>query len=146
MTNLPPRLTAGVDTHLDVHVCAVLDQLGTLLGVESFVTTAKGYRQLLDWAQRFGTVVLFGIEGTGSYGAGLTRYLLDNDIAVVEVSRPNRQRRRAYDLTRRRTVFPGAVRRGRVPKRPRRRRTDVRGVARPGETSRPSPLTGPNPQ
>jgi transposase len=94
VTTLPPRITAGVDTHLDVHVCAVLDQLGTLLGVESFVTTAKGYRQLLDWSQRFGTVVLFGIEGTGSYGAGLTRYLLDNNIAVVEVSRPNRQRRR----------------------------------------------------
>ena len=92
--NMPARITAGVDTHLDVHVAAALDERGALLGVEQFATTPAGYAELLVWLQRFGIVELAGIEGTGSYGAGLTRFLLDHDIAVVEVDRPNRQRRR----------------------------------------------------
>jgi transposase len=94
MTTLPPRITAGVDTHLDVHVVAALDELGALLGVESFETTTRGYRRALRWLRRFGHVELVGVEGTGSYGAGLTRHLLGEGIAVVEVDRPNRQRRR----------------------------------------------------
>ena len=53
-----------------------------------------GYRSLLAWAQRFGTTVAFGIEGTGSYGAGLTRFLRDAGCTVIEVNRPNRQTRR----------------------------------------------------
>ena len=92
--NMPARITAGVDTHLDVHVAAALDERGALLGVEQFATTPEGYAELLAWLQCFGTVELAGIEGTGSYGAGLTRFLHDHDIAVVEVDRPNRQRRR----------------------------------------------------
>ena len=92
--NMPPRITAGVDTHLDVHVAAALDERGALLGVEQFATTPDGYAELLGWLQRFGTVELAGIEGTGSYGAGLTRFLHGHDIAVVEVDRPNRLRRR----------------------------------------------------
>ena len=94
MTTLPLRITAGVDTHLDVHVVAALDERGALLGVESFETTARGYRRALRWLRRFGDVELAGVEGTGSYGAGLTRHLLGEGIAVVEVDRPNRQRRR----------------------------------------------------
>ena len=94
MTTLPPRITAGVDTHLDVHVVAALDARGSLLGVESFETTTRGYRRALRWLRRFGDVGLVGVEGTGSYGAGLTRHLLNEGIAVVEVDRPNRQRRR----------------------------------------------------
>lgn len=94
MTTLPLRITAGVDTHLDVHVVAALDELGALLGVESFETTTRGYRRALRWLRRFGDVELVGVEGTGSYGAGLTRHLLGEGIAVVEVDRPNRQRRR----------------------------------------------------
>ena len=92
--NMPARITAGVDTHLDVHVAAALDERGALLGVEQFATTPEGYAELLGWLQHFGTVELAGIEGTGSYGAGLTRFLHDHDIAVMEVDRPNRQRRR----------------------------------------------------
>jgi transposase len=92
--NMPARITAGVDTHLDVHVAAALDERGALLGVESFATTPQGYVELLGWLEGFGTVELAGIEGTGSYGAGLTRFLHTHDIAVVEVDRPNRQRRR----------------------------------------------------
>ena len=94
MTNLPRCVTGGVDTHLDVHVAAALNERGTLLGVESFATTAEGYKKLLGWLSDFGPVELVGIEGTGSYGAGLTRHLHSHDIRVVEVDRPNRQRRR----------------------------------------------------
>ena len=94
MTTMPRRITVGVDTHLDVHVVAALDERGALLGVESFATTAAGYRQTWRWLVGLGEVELAGIEGTGSYGAGLTRFLLERNVAVVEVDRPNRQRRR----------------------------------------------------
>lgn len=94
MTTIARTITGGVDTHLDVHVAAALDERGALLGVESFPTTPVGYRQLLGWLEALGTVELVGVEGTGSYGAGLTRHLHDHDIHVVEVDRPNRQRRR----------------------------------------------------
>jgi transposase len=88
------QITGGVDTHLDVHVAAALDERGGLLGVESFDTTVEGYKQLLAWLTTFGTVELVGVEGTGSYGAGLTRHLHSEGVRVVEVDRPNRQRRR----------------------------------------------------
>lgn len=94
MTTIARRITGGVDTHLDVHVAAALDERGALLGVESFSTTASGYRRLHRWLESFGVLELVGVEGTGSYGAGLTRHLLAHDVAVVEVDRPNRQRRR----------------------------------------------------
>ena len=94
MTTMASRITIGVDTHLDIHVAAALDERGGLLEVESFETTPAGYKKLLDWARSFGDVELAGVEGTGSYGAGLTRHLHANNITVVEVDRPNRQRRR----------------------------------------------------
>ncbi len=94
MTTMPDEITGGVDTHLDVHVAAALNAIGGLLGVESFPADGPGYRQLLVWLQSFGTVVLVGVEGTGSYGAGLTRHLHDKGMRVVEVDRPNRQERR----------------------------------------------------
>ena len=94
MTTMARVVTAGVDTHLDVHVVAALDERGGLLGVESFETTSRGYRRAWRWLKSFGQVELVGVEGTGSYGAGLTRFLHDKGVAVVEVDRPNRQRRR----------------------------------------------------
>ena len=94
MTTLARSITGGVDTHLDVHVAAALDERGTLLGVESFATTERGYKLLLGWLSDFGPVDLVGVEGTGSYGAGLTRHLQAERVRVVEVDRPNRQRRR----------------------------------------------------
>jgi transposase len=94
VASLAQRITGGVDTHLDIHVAAALDELGTMLGTSSFPATARGYRQLLRWLCSFGDVVLVGVEGTGSYGAGLTRHLHAEAVAVVEVDRPNRQRRR----------------------------------------------------
>src|SRR6266487_1810703 len=68
-------ITGGVDTHADVHVAAALDPVGGLLGVQEFAVSAAGYARLLGWLGGFGTVCLVGIEGTGSYGAGLSRHV-----------------------------------------------------------------------
>ncbi|MDQ1426700.1 MAG: transposase [Acidimicrobiaceae bacterium] len=87
-------VTGGVDTHADVHVAAALDPIGGLLGVEEFPTTPAGYAALLGWLAGFGMVELVGIEGTGSYGAGLARHLDGAGIRVVEVDRSDRQDRR----------------------------------------------------
>jgi transposase len=84
-------VTAGVDTHADVHVAAVVDHLGGVLGVEAFETTEAGYHRLIGWLRSHGKVELVGVEGTGSYGAGLMRQLDRAGITVVEVDRPNRQ-------------------------------------------------------
>jgi transposase len=73
---------------------AALDERGALLGTESFKTTPKGYEALLCWLESFGTLELVGVEGTGSYGAGLTRHLHAHQVRVVEIDRPNRQKRR----------------------------------------------------
>ena len=95
MTIVEPRraVIGGVDTHLDAHVAAALDPVGGLLGVEEFATTTAGYEGLLVWLSAFGPVLRVGVEGTGSYGAGLARFLLDHGVEVVEVDRPNRQER-----------------------------------------------------
>jgi transposase len=88
-----------VDTHLDVHVAAALDVVGGLLGVEQFPTTAAGNKALLVWLKTFGAVVKVGVEGTGSYGVGLARFLRRAGVEVVEVDRPNRQERRRKGKT-----------------------------------------------
>jgi transposase len=64
-----------VDTHADLHVAAALEWIGGLLGTESFATTAVGYTKLSAWLRSFGPVSLVGVEGTGSYWAGLARHL-----------------------------------------------------------------------
>jgi transposase len=88
------RVIGGVDTHKDAHVAAVLDELGRLLDTASFATTPLGYRDCYRWICSFGEVLAVGIEGTGSWGAGLSRFLRARDLNVVEVNRPNRQTRR----------------------------------------------------
>jgi len=93
MVDTQRALTGGVDTHADVHVAAVIDPDGGLLGVESFATDLVGYKQLSDWMGTFGEIGLVGVEGTGSYGAGLARHLHREGLVVVEVDRPNRQER-----------------------------------------------------
>jgi transposase len=93
--NVAPRLvTGGVDTHLDLNVAAALDPVGGLLGVAEFPATLAGHRELLGWLAGFGPVARAGVEGTGSYGAGLARFLQAAGVPVVEVDRPNRQARR----------------------------------------------------
>ncbi|WP_395309165.1 IS110 family transposase [Mycobacterium sp. AMU20-3851] len=90
------HVVIGVDTHKATHHVAVVDA-GTakLLGDHEFPATAAGYRKLLAWVLTLGQLVKAGIEGTGSYGAGLNRYLTAHGVVTVEVSRPNRQDRRA---------------------------------------------------
>jgi transposase len=90
----PRTVTGGVDTHADFHVAAALDPIGGLLGVESFEVSGAGYTALFDWLAGFGTVALVGIEGTGSYGAGLARFFANAGVRVVEVDRSDRQDRR----------------------------------------------------
>jgi transposase len=87
-------VTGGVDTHADVHVAAALDPVGGLLGVQELPASPAGYARLLGWLRGFGTVCLVGIEGTGSYGAGLARHIAAAGIGVVEVDRSDRQDRR----------------------------------------------------
>src|SRR5438105_3302391 len=89
-------VTGGVDTHLDMHVAAALDDIGGVLGVESFPTTAAGYGRMLVWMRSFGPVSRVGVEGTGAYGAGLARHLHAAGVEVIEVDRPNRQARRQH--------------------------------------------------
>ena len=86
-------ITGGVDTHADMHLAAALDSVGGLLGVQEFPATAAGYASLLSWLRSFGTLAVAGVEGTGSYGAGLARYLAAAGVRVVEVDRPDRQDR-----------------------------------------------------
>jgi len=88
------RITVGVDTHADVHVAVALDQLGARLGQLEVHTTLAGYEQLVRWANEFGPVGTFGVEGTGSYGADLTRYLRQSQHQALEVNRPDRSTRR----------------------------------------------------
>lgn len=77
------EVVLGVDTHGEVHVAAVISPLGKVLGTESFPATAAGYRQLLVWARKRGTVRRAGVEGTGTFGAGLSRYLLAQQIQEI---------------------------------------------------------------
>jgi hypothetical protein len=87
-------VTGGIDTHGEVHVAAALDEVGGLLGTESFHATPKGYSALLSWLVGLGAVGKVGVEGTGSYGAGLARFLARAGVEVIEVDRHNRQDRR----------------------------------------------------
>ena len=89
-----PAVTGGVDTHLELNVAAALDGIGGLLGVKEFPPSRAGHGELLGWLLGFGTVTRVGVEGTGSYGAGLARFLRTAGVEVVEVDRPNRQVRR----------------------------------------------------
>ncbi len=88
------EVTGGVDTHSRVHVAAVVNAIGKILATASFAVSAAGYAELLAWMRSFGTLTAVGVEGTGSYGAGLCRFLTANEVVVIEVNRPNRQLRR----------------------------------------------------
>jgi transposase len=99
MTSTAAAVIGGVDTHADVHVAAACDHLGAVLATQSFPTTTAGYRQLLRWLRGFGDVTVVGVEGTGSYGVGLTRFLLEAGVELREVLRPNRQVRRRNGKT-----------------------------------------------
>jgi len=88
------QMIGGIDTHKHEHVAAVIDDLGRIQGVASFPTTRHGYRKLLAWMQSHGELFAVGVEGCGSWGAGIARYLTARNVRVIEVNRPNRQNRR----------------------------------------------------
>jgi len=67
------NITGGIDTHGEIHVAAALDEVGGLLGAESFPANPDGYAALFSWLRGFGSVTKVGVEGTGSYGAGVRR-------------------------------------------------------------------------
>jgi len=92
----PARVVVGVDTYKDTHVARAKDHLGRRLGELIVPATTAGYSDLLAWAHSHGRVDAWGVEGTGSYGAGLARYLLARGEVVIEVIRPNRQHRRHH--------------------------------------------------
>jgi transposase len=87
-------IVGGVDTHADQHVAAAVDANGGVFGIESFPADESGFEALLGWLASHGEIQVVGIEGTGSWGVGLSRFLHDHEILVVEVDRPNRQNRR----------------------------------------------------
>jgi transposase len=84
----------GVDAHADTHEAVALDERGALLASEQFATTLAGYAALLEWLRDFGRVDVVAVESTGSYAAGLTRYLHEHGVAVVEVNQPHAHTRR----------------------------------------------------
>lgn len=87
-------VTVGVDTHADTHTAVALDQRGARLDAVTVANTTAGFASLLEWAEALGVIDRFGIEGTGSYGAGLARWLADRGMVCVEVHRPDRADRR----------------------------------------------------
>jgi transposase len=88
------HVVGGVDTHKDLHVAAVVDNYDRVLETRSFPTTRNGYRLMLAWMRTFGELQRIGIECTGSYGAGLLRYIQAAGVEVLEVTTPDRQDRR----------------------------------------------------
>lgn len=84
----------GVDTHKDLHVAAVVDGQDCVLGSECFPSTRHGYKQMLSWMRSFGELSRVGVECTGSYGAGLLRYLQQAGTTVLEVTAPDKRDRR----------------------------------------------------
>lgn len=89
----------GVDTHADNHVAVVLDPRGQLLAGRAFPATRAGYGRLVEWANTHGPIDRIGIEGTGSWGRGLTLFCLSRGLAVRDVDRPDRKVRRRVGKT-----------------------------------------------
>ena len=88
------RVVGGVDTHKDLHMAAVVDEHDHVLGTECFASTRQGYRQMLAWMRSFGEVIRVGVECTGTYGAGLLRFLQTSGVTVLEVTTPDKTDRR----------------------------------------------------
>jgi len=87
-------VVGGVDTHKDLHVAAVVDDNDQVLGTQSFATTRQGYKLMLAWMRSFGDLQRIEVECTGSYGAGLSRYMQVASVDVLEVTAPDKLDRR----------------------------------------------------
>ena len=90
----PRTIFAGVDTHKDTHHVAIVDGLGRPIADREFLAVGSGYRQIIDFLHAHGIVEAVGVEGTGSYGAELSRVLTGAGMRVLEVCRTNRAERR----------------------------------------------------
>ena len=105
MTSMPhpgpirDEVVLGVDTHKHSHAAVVLTGAGVYLGGQQFPATRAGYAQLIEWAAGLGRLRRAGVEGTGSYGAGLTRALTAAGIEVADINRPDRAARRRRGKT-----------------------------------------------
>lgn len=88
------KVIIGVDTHKSVHVAVAISVLGARLGSAPFDADTAGYAALLEWARSFGDVIAVGIEGTGSYGAGLASFTRRQSVKVVECNQCDRRKRR----------------------------------------------------
>ncbi|PWF81990.1 IS110 family transposase [Kocuria rosea] len=89
LTSTQPTIIGGIDAHKDTHHAVVLDDRGVRLADQGFPATTAGYRCLLDWMTGFGRLDRVGIESTGSYAAGLTRFLQEHGTEVIEVNQPH---------------------------------------------------------
>jgi transposase len=92
----PAEIIIGIDTHKEAHAAVAINGLGARLGAMTLLASSRGYHEMESWAQSLGPVRAFGIEGTGSYGAGLARFLQERGHNVIEVNRPNRQIRHQH--------------------------------------------------
>ncbi|MGP5197380.1 IS110 family transposase [Arthrobacter rhombi] len=96
MTNEIPKVVAGIDTHADTHHVALITDYGKHLSDRKFLAVGTGYREIAAYLTSLGPVTAVGIEGTGSYGAELSRVLANRGFAIKEVNRPNRAERRLH--------------------------------------------------
>ena len=80
----------GIDTHKDQHVAVAIDARGVRLDEKHVPVSSRGYVELERWSRSLGLIQAFGIEGTGSYGAGVARFLTGRGYTVIEVNRPDR--------------------------------------------------------
>ena len=89
MPDQQQAVIGGIDCHTDFGVAAALDPLGRVLGTQSFPATRAGYRLTHTWLASFGPITTVGVESTGSFGAALTRSLIDQGCRVIEVNQPH---------------------------------------------------------
>lgn len=93
-TGCCPVIVGGIDTHKDLHVAAAVDCQDQVLGPATYPATRHGYKFMLAWMRSFGEVSRIGIERSGTYGAGLLRYLREAGITTPEVTSPDKSVRR----------------------------------------------------
>lgn len=88
------EFVVGVDTHKQGHTAALVAANGGLIESLEVAATTDGYRQLLNWVDQSNAPRAWAIEGTASYGAGLSSYLQERSEWVIEVDCPTRPARR----------------------------------------------------
>jgi transposase len=89
------EVVIGVDTHKQTHTAAgVATATGHTTVTMTVPASAAGYQRLLELADQHNRRRVWAIEGTGGYGAGLTRFLTTRHEQVVELDRPKRAARR----------------------------------------------------